>query len=175
MNAIKNGFITVLLAGALAGTAFGQVSEFRLEPPGAEIEVCAGGQTTTSFLIRAEHLWILRDKLTLSVADQEVNKDGIVIYSEPGTVKHSASAWLNVYPVTVTLMGGDSKLIRVIVRVPEDVEPGLYTSAVLVEQKAAGPPVKLDGAPTTTKIFSAFTLYITVRPPAPRGVELSLR
>jgi hypothetical protein len=168
MRTLKIGLIVALFIGGLAGTAAGQLAgDYRVEPSSVDIELVAGGATTTAFVIHAEPKWMLREKLLLSLADWDVDKNGILIYTEPGTAAHSASPFLTVHPAAVTLSSGDSKLIRLTVRVPEATEPGVYTSAVLVEDKVPGPPLTLDGPATTSKILYAFTVTVTVRPARP--------
>jgi hypothetical protein len=100
--------------------------------------------------------------LTLSIADWEIDKEGITIYKEPGDSECSASRWISADPAMVS--SGDSKLIRVVIRVPENTAPGVYTSAVLVELKRT--PWVPDGKGSPT-IFEVFTLYVNVRPPGP--------
>lgn len=165
----------LLFAGAFAAVVFAQTGDFQLEPSGVQMDLYPGHSSTTGFLIKAGSVGVLQNRLLLNLADWEFDKAGAVVYKEPGTTKRSAASWLSIQPIALPIAQGDVKLVRIAVRVPEDAAPGVYTSAVLVTGKApelSGIP-EVPGAPL--KVYAAFTVLITVRPPLPiRGADLTM-
>jgi hypothetical protein len=155
----------VLFAAVLNEMALGHTGSFQLEPSGVQIALFPGHSSTTGFLIKVGSTGTLREKLLLTLADWDFNRTGSVVYKEPGTTKRSASSWVTLHPVSLPVAPGDAKLVRIVVRIPDDAAPGVYTSAVLVTEKAPeltpGIP-ELPGAPP--KVYCAFTILITVRP-----------
>ena len=165
----------VLFAGGLAVSVFAQTEDFQLEPSGVQMELYPGHSSTTGFLIKAGSAGVLQNRLLLSLADWEFDKVGAVVYKEPGATKRSAASWLSIQPIVLPLAPGDVKLVRIAVRVPEDAAPGVYTSAVLVTGKAPEllGSTEVPGAPS--KVYAAFTVLVTVRPPLPiRGADLTM-
>jgi hypothetical protein len=161
----------VVLSGR---TSYAQVDSFALEPSWVEVVIYAGEATTTGFLIKAPASLLNRGRLQLSLADWRINKAGVVVYKEPGSSKRSAAPWISVYPTDVMIAAGKIDLVRLIVHVPEDAEPGFYRSAVLVGENPTMAPTKFEGE-SIAKFFQPFTIYLTVRPPtANHRAELSL-
>ncbi len=157
--------VGVLIAGGLADRASCQTGNFQLEPTGVQLKLVPGHSSTTGFLIKAGSSGVLRDRLLLTLADWEFSKLGSVEYKEPSTTKRSAAAWLSIQPTTLPMVPGEGKLVRITVRIPDDVAPGVYASAVLVTEI---PPELSPGIPdwpgTPPRVYCAFTILITVLP-----------
>jgi hypothetical protein len=157
----RNTVLILALFGLFTEGSLAKTHDVLLEPAGVELSVYPGNATTTGFLVKTDGLSAVRNGLVLSLADWEVSRDGIVIYKEPGTVNRSASGWISIHPITLP-MAAETRLVRLTVQIPAHVVPGLYISAVIVEPVIA---TQSDVAPSASKLFHVFTIYVTVPPP----------
>jgi hypothetical protein len=156
--------LIVFFAGGLVDWALGQTKDFQIEPSGVQLNLSPGHSSTTAFLIKTGSIGVLHERLLVNIVDWEFNKTGFVFYKEPGTSKRSASSWISIQPISVPIGPESSKVVRIIVSVPRDAVPGIYTSAVLVTETVPELPEKAEAAEASAKADCAFTILITVKP-----------
>ncbi|MCY2951662.1 MAG: hypothetical protein NTU53_06750 [Planctomycetota bacterium] len=74
----------------------------------------------------------------LSVADVKVSESGALEFLESGVLRNSASRWISLTKVDVTLEPRQSNIVECAISVPLSAQPGEYYSAVLVAMATPG-------------------------------------
>jgi len=74
----------------------------------------------------------------LSVVDVKVSEDGALEFLESGVLGNSASRWISLTQVDVTLEPRQSNIVECAISVPLSAQPGEYYSAVLVAMATPG-------------------------------------
>lgn len=155
-----------------AGLVFGQTGGMGLNPSRLELEIRPGQEKTTAFEIESPPSDVtVRGRLLLSVTDWDVNEDGSLSYVDPSTLTQSASSWVVFSPSAVTIASGQSHLVRVTVRAPKDAAPGVYRTALFVQERPPAAPVKKGQHLIYLRLRYVFTLYVIV-PPIQKHAEI---
>jgi P pilus assembly chaperone PapD len=153
-----------------AGSSRAQTAGLGLRPMRLEIEVVPGTSRTASFMIEAPPSDAgLRGRLILSLTDWNIREDTSVTYYDPGTQPKSASPWLIFSPTDLTIASGQQRLVRVTANVPEGIPPGVYTSALFVQER---PPARLPRKGEQLVYFRfryVVTIYVIVQPVSGKG------
>ena len=126
-----------------------------------ELEARPGDEQTGSFMIEAPPSdTAVSGRLILSLSDWQVAEDTTVRYHDPGSQPNSASAWLTFSPTDLTISSGHQRLVRVTARVPQSAAPGVYTSAVFVQER---PPSNLPKQ-GEQRLYFRYRYVVTVSP-----------
>jgi P pilus assembly chaperone PapD len=153
-----------------AGSGRAQTAGLGLRPMRLEMEVVPGTSRTASFMIEAPPSDAdLRGRLILSLTDWSIREDTSVTYYDPGTQPKSASPWLIFSPADLTIASGQQRLVRVTANVPEGTPPGVYTSALFVQER---PPARLPRKGEQLVYFRfryVVTIYVIVQPVSGKG------
>jgi P pilus assembly chaperone PapD len=135
-----------------------------------EMEVVPGKSKTASFLIESPPSDVeVRGRLILSLTDWQIHEDTSVAYLEAGTHAKSASPWIVFSPSDVTISSGQERLVRVTANVPVGTPPGVYTSALFVQER---PPARLPQKGEQLVFFRfryVVTIYVIVQPVSGKG------
>ena len=154
-----------VLAAAFAASAFGQAGGVGLNPARMDIEVGAGQEKTVSFEIESPPSDVpVRGQLLLSLTDWDISEGGTLRYVDPGTLGESASNWVVFSPSAVSISSGQSHQVRVTVRPPRNTQPGVYRTALFVQERPpAAPPGRGQHVFYVRRRY-VFTLYVIVGP-----------
>ena len=161
------------MLAALSSPLPAQMPQFSIAPMRSEVEVSPGNETTTSFQIQgAPSLTPERGRLILSLTDWKILEDGSLTFVKPGSDEQSASSWIIFTPSAFTLEAERSQLVRVTIRAPGTAKPGVYRSALFVEER---PPATV---PVGERVIYArgryaFILYVIVPPVSPKAELLN--
>ena len=165
-------FFVLRLSAALAALStllHGQMPQFSINPMRTEVEAAPGSEKTVSFEIQgAASLKPERGRLMLTPADWKILEDGSLSFTKAGSEEASASSWIIFSPAALTLEAERTQLVRITIRVPASARPGVYRSALFIEER---PPATL---PTGERIIYArgryaFVLYVIVPPVSPKA------
>jgi hypothetical protein len=155
-----------------SGMVFGQTNGMGLNPSRTELEILPGQEKTTAFEIQSPPSDItVRGQLLLSLTDWDVNTNGTLSYTDPSTLPQSASSWVVFSPASVTIASGQTHLVRVTVRVPADTAPGVYRTAIFVQERPPAAPPKTGEHVVYLRLRYVFTLYVVV-PPVQKHAEI---
>lgn len=170
MSRVTKSIVWLCLVGMFAGSSRAQTAGLGLRPMRLEIEVVPGTSRTASFMIEAPPSDAgLRGRLILSLTDWNIREDTSVTYYDPGTQPKSASPWLIFSPTDLTIASGQQRLVRVTANVPEGIPPGVYTSALFVQER---PPARLPRKGEQLVYFRfryVVTIYVIVQPVSGKG------
>lgn len=145
--------------------ALGQAPAFSINPMRIEMEVPAGTEKTAAFEIKAAvSAHPERGRVVLSLTDWTIRGDGSASYAEPGSSERSASSWITFSPAALTTEPGRIHLVRVTANVPEKTEPGVYRSALFVQDRPDSAPPKAGERAIHVRVRFAFTIYVIVPP-----------
>jgi hypothetical protein len=162
----------LILIAVRVGLAFGQTGGMGLNPSRLELEVRPGQEKTTAFEIESPPSEeTVRGRLLLSLTDWDVNEDGTLLYAAPSTLPQSASSWVIFSPSAVTISSGQSHMVRVTVRAPKDAVPGVYRTALFVQERPPAAPVQKGQHLVYLRLRYVFTLYVIV-PPVQKSAEI---
>ena len=159
--------LMVLTAGVLpaAVEAIAQTAGLGLDPGRMEIEVKPGHEKTIGFTIDSPiSESTVRGRLLLSLTDWNVTEDTRIVYSDAGTTSNSASPWVIFSPAAVTIASGQRQLVRVTIRVPAETAPGLYRTAIFVQERPPAAPPQNGEQLVYVRFRYVFFLYVTVSP-----------
>jgi hypothetical protein len=160
--------VLMLLAPLLvvpAGNANAQTAGLGLNPGRVEIELKPGQERTVGFTIDSPPSDVpVRGQLLLSLTDWNVTEDTSIVYSDAGSTQHSASPWVVFSPSALTISSGQKQLARVTVRVPLQTAPGLYRTAIFIQERPPATPPKSGEQLVYIRFRYAFFLYVIVPP-----------
>jgi P pilus assembly chaperone PapD len=170
MSRLKAFLVCVCLLGTFAKDSEAQTAGLGLRPMRLEMEVVPGKSRTASFLIESPPSDTdVKGRLLLSLTDWVMRDDKSVTYYDAGTQTKSASPWIIFSPSDVAIASGQERLVRVTANVPAGTAPGVYTSAIFVQER---PPAR-EPRKGEQLIFFRFryvvTLYVIVQPVSGRG------
>jgi P pilus assembly chaperone PapD len=152
---------------------FAQTAGMGLNPTRIELEVNPGQEKTTAFDIESPPSdVVIRGQLLLSLTDWDVNEDGSMRYVDAGTTKDSASSWVIFSPSAVTIASGQTRLVRLTVRVPAGTAPGVYRTGIFVQERPPATPPQKGEHLVFLRFRYVFSLYVIV-PPVTRHAELA--
>lgn len=152
---------------SLAGTApvFGQTGGVGLNPARREVEILPGSERTVAFRIEpAPSQAPVQGRILLSPTDWTISEHGTVSYTEPGTTPDSASSWMTFSPSALTISSGQSETVRVTVKVPELAKPGVYRTAIFIQERPPATPPAPGQYVLYVRFRYVFTLYVIVPP-----------
>jgi hypothetical protein len=164
---IKLSSLLVVFLIAQYRPLLGQAPSFSVNPLRIEMEVNPGAEKTVSFDIAAptsSSAQAQAGRLILNLTDWTIKEDGNAVYDEPGTQANSASPWTTFSPSAVTIHTGQTQLVRITVKVPEKTSPGVYRTALFIQERPHAAPAKTEGGVLFMRIRYAFTLYVIVPP-----------
>jgi P pilus assembly chaperone PapD len=163
MNRLARVIACLVLMIVSSGYVFGQTGGMGLNPSRLELEVQPGQEKTTAFQIESPPSEVtVRGRLLLSLTDWNVNEDGSLLYADPSTLERSASPWVVFSPSAVTIESGQSHMVRVTVRAPKDAAPGVYRTALFVQERPPATPAKKGEHLVYLRLRYVFTLYVVV-------------
>jgi len=170
MSRLRALFLCMFLVGTFSGSVYAQTAGLGIRPMRLEMEVMPGKSKTASFVIESPPSDVdVRGRLILSLTDWLIHEDTSVSYIEAGSQARSASPWIVFSPTDLTISSGQERLVRITANVPPGTPPGVYTSALFVQER---PPAR---QPTKGEqlIFFRFryvvTLYVIVQPVSGKG------
>jgi P pilus assembly chaperone PapD len=181
MSRHRGNFMIVPLALLLAalcrpGDCPAQTAGLGLNPAKLEVEIHPGVEKTVGFRIESPPSdKPVRGRLMLSLTDWTVDGQANATYADPGTLANSASPWIIFSPAAISITSGDSCLVRVTVTVPESTPPGVYRSAIFVQERPPATPPNPGEYLLYFRFRYVFTLYVIVPPVAGRGELLDVR
>src|SRR5688572_29528498 len=130
-----------------------------------EIDVAPGQEKTAAFQIESPPSDTpVRGQLLLSLTDWDIDEQGTLRYVEAATLSQSASAWVVFTPSAVSITSGQSHQVRVTVRPPRDTEPGVYRTALFVQERPPAAPPGQGQHLVYVRFRYVFTLYVIVGP-----------
>jgi P pilus assembly chaperone PapD len=142
-----------------------QTAGLGLDPGRIEIAMKPGQEKTIGFTIDSPFSEVsVRGRLLLSLTDWNINEDTSIIYAEAGSMKNSASSWVVFSPAAVTISSGQKQLVRVTVRVPAQTAPGLYRTAIFVQERPPASPPQNGEQLVYIRFRYVFFLYVIVPP-----------
>ncbi len=145
--------------------AAAQTAGLGLDPGRMEIEVKPGHEKTIGFTIDSPpSATAVRGRLLLSLTDWNVTEDTKIVYNDAGTMPNSASPWVIFSPAAVSISSGQRQLVRVTVRVPAETAPGLYRTAIFVQERPPAAPPQNGEQLVYVRFRYVFFLYVTVSP-----------
>lgn len=162
-------FMLVFLAAASVRPAWAQIG-LGLNPARAEVEIIPGSQKTVGFRVESPTADAdVRGRLILTPADWAIDEAGEVRYLDPGTTPDSASSWIVFSPSAISIAPGQSHLVRVTAEVPADAKPGVYRTAIFVQERPSAAAATPGQHLLILRFRYVFTLYVIVPPVASRG------
>ena len=117
----------------------------------------------------------VRGRLQLTLGDWAIAEDTRVSYHEAGSLPNSASPWLILSSADVPIESGQERLVRVTARVPAGVPPGVYTSAIFVQERPPAAPPALGEHNVYFRFRYVVTAYVIVSPVEPKGEVEDIR
>ena len=157
----------------LPGPGVAQSMPFDLRPTRLETEVNPGTEKTVSFRVQtAASSAPSRETLVLQSTDWTVLEDGSLNYAEPGTLKDSASPWIQFSPTAFALMPAMNQLVRITISVPANAAPGAYRTGIFVQERPPATPANVKVPTVFVRVRYAYILYVIV-PPAKAQAELT--
>src|SRR5689334_15132535 len=168
MSVPKRVSIALILLAAMIPAAIearAQTAGLGLDPGRVEIDVIPGHEKTIGFTIDSPASEAtIRGRLLLSTTDWNVTEDTRIVYSDAGTTPNSASPWVIFSPAALTIASGQRQLVRVTVRVPSGTAPGLYRTAIFVQERPPAAPPQNGEQLVYVRFRYVFFLYVTVSP-----------
>src|SRR5215831_1504193 len=165
MSRLGTLLMCVCLIGTFVESSEAQTAGLGLRPMRLEMEAIPGKSKTASFVIESPPSDAdVRGRLILSLTDWAISEDTSVKYYDAGTQPKSASPWIVFSPSDLTIGSGQQRLVRVTANVPEGTAPGVYTSAIFVQER---PPARLPRKGEQLVYFRfryVVTLYVIVQP-----------
>lgn len=170
MSRLTRFLLCVCLLGTFAVSGGAQTSGLGIRPMRLEMEVTPGKSKTASFMVESPQSNVdVRGRLLLSLTDWAIHEDTSVTYHDAGTQPKSASPWIVFSPSDLAIASGEERLVRVTANVPEDTAPGVYTSALFVQER---PPARAPRKGEQLVFFRfryVVTLYVIVQPVSGKG------
>jgi hypothetical protein len=111
----------------------------------------------------------------LNLTDWAIDDYANLSYQEPGTFPDSASPWVVFSPTSISTSSGDSHLVRVTIRVPPTTEPGVYRSAIFVQERPPATPPDFGQHLVYFRFRYTFALYLIVPPVTAKGELVDAR
>jgi P pilus assembly chaperone PapD len=170
MSRLRALFLFVCLIGTFAGNVNAQTAGLGIRPMRLEMEVVPGKSKTASFVVESPPSSIdVQGRLILSLTDWEVHEDTTVAYIEAGSQPRSASSWLVFSPTDLTISSGQERLVRVTANVPPGTPPGVYTSALFVQERPPARQPKKGEQLIFFRFRYVVTIYVIVQPVSGKG------
>ncbi len=170
---------SVLLAALLLHLCPGvqaQTAGLGLNPGRVELEANPGQEKTVAFEVEAPPSEVAsRFFLTLTPADWTIRPDATVVFADPGQLPDSSAGWVVFSPSTMSIVSGQRHLVRVTVRVPEGTQPGVYRSAIFVQERPPTPQPRVGEHSVQIRFRYGFILYVIVPPVSGRGEFLDVQ
>ena len=152
----------------LLGLAFlllAQTAGLGINPGRVEVEMKAGQEKTIAFEIEAPPSDVpMRGRLTLTLADWHIDEEAGVTYSDAGAQPDSAAPWIVFSPAAMNISSGQKQVVRVTVRLPHDVQPGDYRTAIFIQERPPATPPGRDEHLVYVRFRYVFFLYVVVPP-----------
>lgn len=168
--------VLVLIAASSPGNGRATTGGLGLNPARLEVEINPGGEKTVGFRIESPPSDTpVRGRLMLSLTDWNIDELGQVSYVDPGSLPNSSSPWMIFSPAAVSIISGESHLVRVTVRVPDSAKPGVYRSGIFVQERPPATPPNPGEHLLYFRFRYVFTLYVIVPPVAGQGELLDVR
>src|SRR5881296_1578225 len=165
-----------MIAGAFAARSEAQTAGLGIRPMRLEMEALPGQEKTASFMIEAPPSESpVSGRLILSLSDWRIAEDTSVTYHDPGSQPNSAAAWITFSPTDLTIVSNQNRLVRVTARVPESAQPGVYTSALFVQERPPVTPPKRGQQLLYFRYRYVVTVYVIVAPVTRQGELTDLR
>jgi P pilus assembly chaperone PapD len=166
--------------GLFAAPGRAQSIAFDIRPGKLEVAVDPGTEMTVGFRVQtaaaAAHS---RETLVLESTDWTVSEDGSLSYMAAGTVKDSASPWIQFTPSAFALIPAMNQLVRITIAVPAKAVPGVYRTGIFVQERPPATAPQARGPSVMLRVRYAFFLYVIVPPakaqPDVTGVEVQLQ
>lgn len=98
-------------------------------------------------------------RLRVYAMDFSIDKENNFTFSEPGHESYSCASWLNIEEADFELGPGESRKVKVVVSVPQEVEPGGHYAALFFETIPAEAEA---GVSVTISSRIASLVYLTV-------------
>jgi len=153
---------------ALSAPVDGQMPQFSINPMRTEVEVAPGAEKTISFEIEgAPSLTPERGRLILTATDWKILEDGALSFTKAGSEEASASSWIIFSPTAFTLEAERTQLVRITIRVPASAKPGVYRSALFIEERAPA-TVPVGERIIYARGRFAFIIYVIIPPVSPK-------
>ncbi|HET9220076.1 MAG TPA: hypothetical protein VFR18_24065 [Terriglobia bacterium] len=160
----------IVLIGTFAHIGEAQTAGLGIRPMRLEMDVVPGKPKTASFIIESPPSDVdVRGRLLLSLSDWVIREDTTVTYHDAGTQQRSASPWIIFSPSDVNIASGQERLVRVTANVPEGTPPGVYTSAIFVQERPPAREPRKGERIVYFRFRYAVTLYVIVQPVSGKG------
>lgn len=170
MSRVRALFLFLCLIGTFSGTVNAQTAGLGIRPMRLEMEVEPGKAKTASFVIESPPSAIdVQGRLILSLTDWEIHEDTSVTYIEAGSQSQSASPWIVFNPADVPISSGQERLVRVTANVPAGTPPGVYTSALFVQERPPARQPKKGEQLIFFRFRYVVTIYVIVQPVSGKG------
>jgi hypothetical protein len=140
------------------------------------MEAVPGRPKTASFVIEAPPSETdVQGRLILSLTDWTIQEDTSMKYFEAGTLPSSASSWIAFSPTDLTINSGEERMVRVTVNPPLGTPPGVYTSAVFIQERPPAKQPRLGEQLLYFRFRYVVTLYVIVAPVTRQGEVANLQ
>jgi hypothetical protein len=147
-----------------------QTTGLGIRPMRLEMEIAPGQDRTMSFTIESPPSEEpVRGRLQLTLGDWAMAPDTSVSYHEPGTQPNSAAPWMVLSAGDLTIASGQQRLVRVTGRVPAGVKPGVYTSAIFVQERPPSDAPQAGDHRFYFRFRYVVTVYLIVTPVTSQG------
>src|SRR5262249_23566188 len=170
MSRLGTLLMCVCLIGTFVESSEAQTAGLGLRPMRLEMEVVPGKPKTASFVIESPPSDLdVRGRLILSLTDWVIHEDTSVTYLEAGSQSRSASPWIIFSPGDLTISSGQQRLVRVTANVPVGTPPGVYTSALFVQERPPARQPKKGEQLVFFRFRYVETIYVIVQPVSGKG------
>jgi P pilus assembly chaperone PapD len=170
MSRLRALLLFVCLIGTFSGSVNAQTAGLGIRPMRLEMEVVPGKSKTASFVVESPPQDAdVRGRLILSLTDWVIHEDTSVTYVEAGSQARSASPWIVFSPTDLTISSGQERLVRVTANVPAGTPPGVYTSALFVQERPPARQPKQGERLIMFRFRYVVTVYVIVQPVSGKG------
>lgn len=111
--------------------------DLEVSPIRAEHQLQAGEMETN--VVRVQNLGDEPLRIRVSFQDWQLDRQGELRFSRPGTHPRSLARWLELNPPDFQLQSGQTREVRYTMTVPATAAPGSYWTALLVDSQAVKP------------------------------------
>jgi hypothetical protein len=148
---------------------FAYAADIGISPPRLELIVEPGATVTESIMLLADA--VEEQQLQVIVEDFTLDPKGDLATLPPGSLEHSASAWLQPELTDFVMAGGDGREFRISVTVPSDASlSGTYQGMVFFT--VVPPPTETSGIGVVTTARIGLAVYVTVANTEQGGSEM---
>jgi hypothetical protein len=177
-NSLRGAGLLWLAAAIAHVPVWAGTGGLALVPGRLEIEARPDVEKTVTFQIESPPSdEPVNGRLALSLTDWNLSSDGAMEFADPGSGPGSAAPWLTFSPSAVSIQSGQKYLVRVTVKPPADIKPGVYRAGIFVQERPPATAAKQGEHNIYFRFRYMEVLYVIIPPAAanPKLVDTALR